>query len=503
MNERGAAEPTGRVARNALYNALGFGLPLLVAVGAMPVLTRSLDAASFGLLAIAWLVHGYANELGFGRATTKFAAEHVGGDVDRLRVVAWTTIALQAAFGIVAGALLWLATPLLVNDALRIPAALVAEAEMSFRWLAATVPVIVAAAGVRGLLEALQRFDMVNAVRGPTTAANFALPLAGVAAGWSLSAIVALLLLSRVASLCAYAAFAVRAQPGLARPALSTAQWRRIASFGGWTSVSGMVAPLLIYLDRFLLGALVSLAAVAYYAAPYEVVARLLIVPASVVAALFPELSRLHGRGDGARASELAARGMRYTLLAVGPAAVLLVATAPDLLRVWLGEEYATAGGTALQILAVGIVINAAAHLPVTVLHGTGRPDLPARLQLLEIPLHVAAAVLFIRLWGVTGAAAAYTLRVSIDAVLLLLAQRRVVAGSTLALQAERVGSVAIGLAALAFAAALISLVPDTRLRLPAAAAVVGGAVLFAWRVGVSRMDRERIARMLAPVRAV
>lgn len=501
MSDTRAAERTGRVARNTVYNALGFGLPLLLAVAAMPVLTRSLDAATFGLLAIAWLVHGYANELGFGRATTKFAAEHVGEDDERLRVVAWTTVALQAAFGIAAGALLWLATPLLIHDVLRIPAALVGEAGTSFHWLAATVPVIVAAAGVRGLLEALQRFDLVNAVRGPTTAANFALPLAGATAGWSLSTIVALLLASRAASLVAYAGLAARAQPALARPAFSTAQWRRIASFGGWTSVSSILAPLLIYLDRFLLGALVSLAAVAYYAAPYEVVARLLIVPASVVAALFPELSRLHGRGDAARASELAARGMRYTLLAVGPAAVLLVATAPDLLRVWLGAEYAAAGGAALQILAVGIAINAAAHLPVTALHATGRADLPARLQLLEVPLHAAAAVLFIRLWGVTGAAAAYTLRVTIDAALLLLAQRHVVAGSARALHAERVAPVAAGLAALALAAALISLVPDARLRLPAAAAVAGGALLFAWRVGVRRVDRERIARMLAPVR--
>src|SRR5690606_23858414 len=157
-----APETSGRLARNTLYNALGFGLPVLVAVAAMPVLARSLETASFGLLALAWLVHGYANELGFGRATTKFAAEVGGDDVARLRAVVWTTFALQSAAGVCAGLALALAAPLLAHDVLRIPADLQSEAVRAFVWLGATVPVIVAAASLRGLLEALQRFDLVN-----------------------------------------------------------------------------------------------------------------------------------------------------------------------------------------------------------------------------------------------------------------------------------------------------------------------------------------------------
>jgi O-antigen/teichoic acid export membrane protein len=498
-----ATERQGRLARNTLYNALGFGLPVLVAIAAMPVLARALDAASFGLLALAWLVHGYANELGFGRATTRFAAAVGGDDPARLRAVVWTTLALQTAVGLSAGLALALAAPVLAHAVLRIPDGLTADAIRAFLWLGATVPVIVAAASVRGLLEALQRFDLVNAVRGPATAAGFALPLAGVVAGWSVSSLVGLLFVSRAAALVAYAVLAVRSVPGLARPSFAAGQVRELASYGAWSSLSGLLAPLLIYLDRILLGVLVSMAAVAYYAAPYEVVARLLIVPASLVAALFPELSRLHTRGDADRIGEIAARAMRYTLLAVAPAGVLLVACASDLLRLWLGEAYALEGSTALQVLAVGIVINAVAHVPVTVLQGIGRPDLPARLQLLEVPLHAAAAVLCIRMWGITGAAAAYTLRVSLDAVLLLFAQSRLVTGSARAVRTERVMPVAAGFAALLLAAVLASLVADPILRLAAAAVVVGGGVLAAWRYGVRGTDRERIARLVAPVRVV
>jgi O-antigen/teichoic acid export membrane protein len=491
------------LARNTAYNLAGLGLPLVVAAAAMPVLARTLDPAAFGLLAIAWLVHGFANELGFGRATTKYAAElEAGQDDARFGGVVWSTVALQAAIGVLGGAVLLAGARPLAESVLRLPAAFEADAIVAFRILAVTVPVIVVGAAARGVLEALQRFDLVNVVRAPMMTANFALPVAGVAAGMGIGGIVALLLVARVAALVAYGTLSVRAVPALLRPAVGWAELRRVAAFGGWTSVSGVISPLLIYLDRFLLGALVSVAAVAYYAAPFEVVARLLIVPASLVGALFPELSRLHGQGDARRVGELAARGVRYTLLVVAPAAVVLIALAPDLLRWWLGATYAAEGAVALQILAVGIVVNAIAHVPVTMLQGIGRPDVPARFHLLEVPLHVVAAVLLIRSFGVAGAAAAWTARVALDAGLLFAAQRRLARGAASALRAERVPAMALLFGACAVLAAAVPWIDRPWARLAVASALAATTVAIAWRAGVRHADRERIAQWLAPARA-
>ena len=48
----------------------------------------------------------------------------------------------------------------------------------------------------------------------------------------------------------------------------------RLLRFGGWMTVSNIVGPLMVTLDRFLIGALISVSAVAYYATPYEVVSQ-------------------------------------------------------------------------------------------------------------------------------------------------------------------------------------------------------------------------------------
>ena len=72
------------LAHNTVLNVIGQGLPLLVGVAAMPVVTRGLGPARFGVLALAWALLGYVTvfDLGLGRASTKFSAEALGRGVD-------------------------------------------------------------------------------------------------------------------------------------------------------------------------------------------------------------------------------------------------------------------------------------------------------------------------------------------------------------------------------------------------------------------------------------
>ncbi|MGH7445538.1 MAG: hypothetical protein ACREKM_11700, partial [Longimicrobiales bacterium] len=52
------------VARNALFNLAGLGVPLIIAFLALPVLIRGLGTAGFGVLAIVWMLLTYLSELG-------------------------------------------------------------------------------------------------------------------------------------------------------------------------------------------------------------------------------------------------------------------------------------------------------------------------------------------------------------------------------------------------------------------------------------------------------
>ncbi len=74
---------SGRLlARNAVWNLIGNGAPMVVAVFCIPILIRGLGKDQFGVLALAWALIGYASlfDLGLGRAAraeyeAKYTAE--------------------------------------------------------------------------------------------------------------------------------------------------------------------------------------------------------------------------------------------------------------------------------------------------------------------------------------------------------------------------------------------------------------------------------------------
>jgi len=417
------AEHGRALARNTLYNLLGQAIPLLVGVAAIPIATRYLGAPRFGLLGLIWAILGsaVALDLGLGRATTKYVAEYLSlGKHAELRRVAGLTVASQTGLGVIGGVALALASGWLTS-ALGIPAALHREARLALIALAASVPFVVLSASLRGILEGAQRFDLGNLVRGPLAVAGFAIPAIAAPLDSSLATIVLLLLAARVAACWALAVAIRRSLPEFRwelRP--SWAVLRPLLAYGGWVSVSNAIAPVLGYLERFLLASLAGVAAVAYYTAPFEAIIRISIVPASLAGALFPLVSASAAQSGAGRESErLVGRALWYLLPALALPTGLAALFAHPLLSVWLGGAYAANGATALAILAAGVLVNGLAYLPSAYLLARGRPDIPAMFHLIELPLYAAAAWVLIEAYGVAGAALAWTLRVTLDAVLL------------------------------------------------------------------------------------
>src|SRR5437016_2516718 len=150
------------VARYTAYNLVGQLVPLVAGVVAIPMITRTLGDARFGLLALMWAIIGYFStlDLGLGRATTRFVAEALGrNDSQRAREVAGFTAAGQTALGVLGAVLLTFGTPWIVTDLLRVPADLRLDAERAFRWLAVSVPFVVFSVNLRATLEGARRFD--------------------------------------------------------------------------------------------------------------------------------------------------------------------------------------------------------------------------------------------------------------------------------------------------------------------------------------------------------
>ncbi len=403
------------IVRNTALNLAGLVLPLAVGFVTIPLVVRALGTERFGILALVWIVFGYFGlfDLGLGRTTTRSVADALGrNETAAIPAVLWTTVRLQTAIGLFAAALSHLAAPLLVRRVLNIPDGFVGETVLTLRLVGWSLPVMFASSSFRGVLEAAQRFDLVNAVKVPVNVLFYLLPLVGVAAGFELPGIVVLLVLSRVLALAFWGALSLRVLPVLrTRPVWRRDLVRPLFAFSGWLGLSGILYAVTTSLDRLVIGSLLTVQAVAFYSAPFEALSRIGVVPGSLAMVLFPAFSFLDGGGQAGRAEALFARSMKFLLLSTGPVFLVLAFFAGDLLRLWLGPDFAAESAFAVTVLAVGFLVNTVAAVPNNYLMGIGRVDIAPKYQAVELVAFTALTWAGAKLWGIGGVAAASALR--------------------------------------------------------------------------------------------
>ena len=175
-----------------------------------------------------------------------------------------------------------------------------------------------------------------------------------------------------------------------------------------------------LYTDRFVIGAVISVGAVAYYTVPFDVTARILVIPSAIAAVLFPAIATSFVADPG-RANALVVRGTKYLFLLLLPITVVAVTFASDGLRIWLGPGFSQQSTEVLQLLTVGVFFNGLANVPFTFIQGVGRADITARLHLVELPAYLVALVWLIAQAGIDGAAIAFALRSFVDMAILFI----------------------------------------------------------------------------------
>jgi O-antigen/teichoic acid export membrane protein len=459
MTENSNAHLTsGRLlARNTVWNLAGQVLPVVVALVSIPLIVRGIGVERFGVLSLAWIVIGYMSlfDLGIGRALTKLVADRLGANEDHsIAPLAWTLLLLMFVLGVFGAFGTAAISPLLVHRLLKIPEALQPETLQGFYFLAASIPIVITTAGLRGILEALQRFRVVNLIRIPMSVFSFAGPLLVLPFSHSLVPVIVVLIAGRLVGCIVHLFACFYAMPALRRNfALDASQIAPALRLGGWMTASNVVGPIMSYLDRFMIGALLSVTAVSYYAVPADVIGRILVIPVALAGVLFPAFA-VSLLQDSASAGRLFSRGVKYMFLAIFPIVLIVAALAPEGLQIWLGPAFAQNGAPALRWLAAGTLLNCLAFVPFAMVQASGRPDITGKLHLAELPFYVATLWFMLKFRGIEGAAMAWTARVSVDAALLFgFADRLLPKGMRLAPRVA--GGVVAGLSLMCFAVLL------------------------------------------------
>jgi len=438
--------------RNVAANFAGQIWSALMAVLFIPAYIHLLGVESFGLVGFFLTLQALAVVFDFGLAGTinRELARRGAADAQSTRDLVRTLEWIYWPLGALVALAIWAGSGLLAAAWLR-PVAL-SEASVGFAvaLMGAAIgglwPSGFYAAGLNGMQRQVLSNGLV-ALFGTLRGAGVLLPLAlwpSIEVFFTWQAAIGLL------QSLALARGLWRRLPAGARPArFSAVELGRVGTFTFGLTGIALLSFALMQADRILLSRLLPLDEFGVYVLAASVAAALSRLVAPWFNAMYPRYSELNAKGDVEslrRLHHLASQWLAATIL---PAAALIAAFAPELLRLWTRDPaLAAAAAPILSVLICGSALNGLMNLPYALQLAQGWTALALRANLIAVCVIVPAIWWLTQRYGPIGAAYAWLLlNLGYVAIVLPVMHRYVLRGELAAWYLRDVGPPALAAA--------------------------------------------------------
>jgi O-antigen/teichoic acid export membrane protein len=411
------------LAKNIGSNFIIQGLTVLIAIFSVPPIIQALGIERYGILTIMWSVIGYSSlfDLGLGRALTRVISGKLGaGRADEIPVTIWTSLFVILVLSLIA-TLLMLAFSESIVSLMRVSPIYFNDARDAMFYLSLCLPFLIGIMGLKGTLEAYQKFNITNLLRLPILFFNYIAPLMVFPFVKSLTAMVVVLVLGRVLTFFAHLIAVDRVVPGFRHNiGFCKKQLGILVNIGKWITVSNLISPLMSYMDRLFVSRFLTAQVVAFYSTPYDTLSKMSIVPTAIMSVMFPAITAEFAGNDRARSRKL----YRDSLLSISLILILpvlaVVFFSKPLLLLWLKDPvFANNSWQLTALLAIGFFFNSVNTVPFAALQACGRADFTAKLHLLELPIYLVTLYFGIHHFGILGAPIAFLIRIIIDSFVL------------------------------------------------------------------------------------
>ena len=394
---------------------------MIAAVICIPYLIEVLGEAKFGVLTLVWAIISYAGllDLGLSKAITNKISIFIGtNEINKIPNFFRSAKLVLFLFSMITAAILIsFSNPIATH--LQGGFENVLDARLGVCFIGLSVPFITLTSIYRGVLEAKGLFSVVNIIRLPMGLMSFILPVViTYQLGPDLLLIIIGLVIIRVIFYVIHKQTAQKVVLEISQPdGYDWTEMKLALNVGAWITLTNIISPLMGYLDRFVLMAMLGPKAVTFYVTPQEIVTKLWIIPGAITSAVFPVFSR--NAMDSSANIKYFTRSLWLILLPLFPIVIVLYFYSYEIMSLWISENFAVSSAPILQILIVGIFVNCFSHVPFTYLQATGNAKLTAVIQVVQFPLFIAVLFFSISNFGLIGAAYAFVIRLLCDAILM------------------------------------------------------------------------------------
>jgi O-antigen/teichoic acid export membrane protein len=397
---------------------------MVVSIVTVPIYLHLVGPTRYGVLSIVWLFLGYFGlfDPGLSRAATYHIARLHDAPAKERGDVFWTALVVNAGFGIVGGLVLYVVSRPLFMSAFKMPEAMRGEVLACLPWLAASVPISIVSGVLGSVLQAREWFGVSNGISILNGLLSQVAPIiVALLYGPNLAILIPAILAVRALGAIPQFFAVIRALPLGAGGRFERSILRELFAYGGWITISNLLAPILISADRMVVGSLLGVNDVSYYSVPFYLVSRISVLPGAFATSVFPKFSR----SSAVSGEEMSADAVIWLTAIMTPLLVGATLCLPIFMKLWLGDSFAKQAIPVGSILLFGMWLNAVACVPYNYLQAKNRPDLTAKFHLLELIPFVVILCIGIRWFGLAGAAWSWDLRMVIDVLLLFWATKQ------------------------------------------------------------------------------
>jgi O-antigen/teichoic acid export membrane protein len=399
----------GNTASGVIWNWIALASSFAVSFFLSPFIVHHLGTLLYGVWALVAGLTSYMSlmDLGLRGAVVRFVSRaHAQKNHERASVMVSGALWLRQWISI-AVVLLSVAFSFVLTRFFQIPA----EAQSSARWA-----VILSGSGIAislylgvfgGVLTALHRFDLSSGVTLTQTAlraigAVYVLWHGYGFLGLAISdfCVIALAYMAQtILSFRTYPELRIRLQiPG--REVL-----RDFAGYSAWVFLLHIFAQVIYYTDNLVVGAVVGVAAVTFYAIGGSLIEYLRTIVASLTTTFLPLASRYQAEGNYTQLRKLLEMGTRVAIAVALPVQVALFFRGQTFINLWMGPQYGPASSRVLQILLIAQLFTVANSTSMNVILGMAEHKRIAIWAGGEAVANLALSILLARRMGMTGVA--------------------------------------------------------------------------------------------------
>lgn len=183
------------------------------------------------------------------------------------------------------------------------------------------------------------------------------------------------------------------------------AEFRRIFDYAKYVLGNNIGEKIVFSTDAIVIGAMLPVATLAYYAVAGSLVGYLRNFMAATASVLNPESSAMAARREDARLTHLFLTASKAMVVLGLPVCVGLIVLGERFISLWMGPQFGPLSGRVLAVLAMGYFCGLPHYCISAVLYGLNRHKIMARWRAVEAALNLTLSVLLILRFGIIGAA--------------------------------------------------------------------------------------------------